>query len=314
MTTVTESACVQCGRAHAESALVCGLCGNLLKRAPASPRIEVSSVATDVPLAGDSEPQETPISAPALPTFGPDDLAELRVRATPWIFLAVGLATAPIFAMTPFLGYMGWFLASLVHEMGHSAVAWLCGMPAIPAISLDGHAAAMHGGQQIVLAGMIWLALGVTAWTWLAGRARIIGIALVLGLYPALAFTGAKELVHLLAGHGGELVFATLCLWKTLDGGFTDSRVERGLYGMLGWYLLGSNLSLCFGLMTSDDARTHYAENGSFGMTNDYIRVAEEVLEWRLESVAACMFAVSLLVLPAALFMWRTSTRARGAR
>ena len=37
----------------------------------------------------------------------------------PWVYLGLGLVTAPIFALTPLLGFMGWFLASLVHEMGH---------------------------------------------------------------------------------------------------------------------------------------------------------------------------------------------------
>jgi hypothetical protein len=130
-------------------------------------------------------------------------------------------------------------------------------------------------------------------------------------LYPALAFTGGKECLHLLAGHGGELAFATLCLWKTLDGGFTESRLERGLYGTLGWYLLGSNVRLCFGLMFSSSSREGYAENSSFGLTNDMIRVAEDVLGWRLQSVALLMLLVSLGVLPAALSLWRISSRCR---
>jgi hypothetical protein len=238
---------------------------------------------------------------------------ERPARLEPWAFLGLGALTAPIFALTPLVGFMGWFLASLVHEMGHAGVAWLFGMPALPAISLDGHAAAVHSEQRLVLVALIGLALAASAWHWFAGRARVVVLVLIGVLYPAFALTGARELLHLLAGHGAELAFATLCLFKALDGGFTDSRLERLLYGTVGWFLLGRNALLCFGLMTSASHRAGYAANGSFGFTNDYIRVAEHTLGWRIESVAGLMLLGTLLVLPAALFLWRASERARCA-
>jgi hypothetical protein len=228
-----------------------------------------------------------------------------RARLEPWFYFGLGLVTAPVFALTPMLGYMGWFLASLVHEMGHAAVAWLFGMPAIPAISMDGHAAAVHSQQQVVLVLLVTAGLAAAAWRWLDGKLRWAGLALALGLHPLLAFTGAKDLLHLLAGHGGELVFATLCLWKALDGGFTASRLERALYGTVGWYLVGKNVFLCFGLMTSADARATYHENGSFGFTNDFLRVAHEVVGCQLQTVAFLMLVASLAVVPAAIVLWR---------
>ena len=206
---------------------------------------------------------------------------------------------------------MGWFLASLVHEMGHAAMAWLFGSPAFPAISLEGHAVAVHSEQVLVFALLVWAGLAGAAWWKLAGRARWMAIGVVALVYPALAFTQAREVLHLLAGHGAELAFATLCLWKTLDGGFTESRLERGLYGTVGWYLLGRNALLCFGLVTSAASRDEYAGNGSFGLTNDMIRVAEELLGWRLESVALLVLVGSIAVLPAALGLWSVSSRLR---
>jgi hypothetical protein len=231
--------------------------------------------------------------------------ADLRARIEPWFYFGIGLVTAPVFALTPMLGYMGWFLASLVHEMGHAAIAWFFGMPAIPAISMDGHAAAVHSEQQVMLALLVSAGLALAAWRWLAGPWRWVGVALALVLHPLLAFTGAKDLLHLLAGHGAEMVFATLCLWKALDGGFTSSRLERALYGTVGWYLVGKNAFLCFGLLTSSAARAAYDENGSFGFTNDYLRVAHEVVGCRLETVAALMLILAVAVVPASIVLWR---------
>lgn len=262
-------------------------------------RLETSStLATDRALS-------RPLAMPA------DERAATRERLDPWLYLGIGLATAPVFAWTPILQYMGWFLASLVHEMGHAAFAWLCGMPAVPAISLVGHAAAMHSEQEPVLVAMIALGLATLAWHLFEGGVRWIALAVVATIYPAIALTGVKEPLHLLAGHGAELAFAALCLWKTLDGGFTDSKLERALYGTVGWYLLGKNVFMCIGLMHSIEARAEYSENGSFGLTNDYIRVAEDVLAWRLESVALMMLVAGLLVLPVALFLWRATIRMR---
>jgi hypothetical protein len=223
----------------------------------------------------------------------------------PWLYFGIGLATAPVFALTPILKFMGWFLAALVHEMGHSAVAWMFGMPSIPAISLAGHAAAVHQEQSKFLVALIACGLGGAAWKFLAGHWRFVAIGLVAVVYPSIALTGVKEFFFLAAGHGTELLFATLCLWKALDGGFTESRLERALYGTVGWYLLGKNAFMCIGLARSAAAREEYGANGSFGLTNDYIRLAEDVLNWRLESVALLMLAGCLLVLPAAIGFWR---------
>lgn len=236
-----------------------------------------------------------------------------REGREPWIYLAIGLATAPVFALTPILSYMGWFLASLVHEMGHAAFAWTCGMPAVPAISLAGHAAALHAEQSLFLAFLIGTGLAAGAWRLFAGRWRWIALALFAVGYPSIALTGARELLHLLAGHAAELAFATLCLWKTLDGGFTESKLERGLYGTVGWYLLGRNAHLCWGLLRSTEARAEYNENGSFGLTNDYIRAAEDVLSCPLEHVALAMLLASLFVLPAAWLAWRVTRALRRA-
>lgn len=297
MATATQLVCPSCGRSHGEAARVCGLCGELVGRARA--RLAVGDVD------GDRKATErTPGSSAASPPA-----AAQRARLEPWAYLGLGLVSAPLFAWAPILATMAWFLGALVHEMGHAALAWLCGMPSVPAISLAGHAAAVHGPPSALLALLCTAVLATLAWTKLAGRARVVAVALVVVLHPALAFSPARELVHLLGGHGAELAFATLCLWKALDGGFTQSRLERALYGTVGWTLLGANASLCLGLVRSAAERAQYRSSGSFGLTNDYLRAAQ-LLGWTLPSVALGMLLLALLVLPAALGLWRLSSRA----
>lgn len=291
--------CPRCGREDDGSALACAMCGELLRRAAIAP-----------PEPADAAPRERSAPPSTIAPFTVDDAAETR-RA--WTFLGAGLLLAPVFNLTPMLGFMGWFLASLVHEMGHSAVAWLCGMPSIPAISPAGHAAAVHGEQVLFLVGAIVLVVVQQLVQRLEGTRRNVAIGTFLGVYGVLAFTPVRELAFLVAGHGGELAFAVLCLFKALDGGFTDSKPERLAYSVLGWFLVGKNLFLFGGLATSAATRAHYAGNGSFGLTNDLIRVADDILGWQLSLVGALAVPFALAVLPAAWWLWGQSRAARAA-
>ncbi len=245
--------------------------------------------------------------------YGPEQagLLDKYSGIEPWTYLGLGLLTAPGLAVLPIVQYMGWFLSSLVHEMGHSAAAWLCGMPAFPAISLEGHAAAMHSEQIVPLALFITCALLFLAWRQLEGNTRWIVCSSIALVHLLLCFTPAREVLHLLAGHLAEFGFSCMCLFRALSGGYTSSRTERVLWGTLGWYLLGRNVWLCWGLVSSSGARALYHSNGSFGLTNDYIRLADDVLGMELQTVAGAMLLVGALVLPAAFALWRIYERAR---
>lgn len=292
MSPAVQTPCSHCGAACKPGLSSCERC-RLHLRVAHSPLPSRSAAPARAPAVFPSEPKQ------------PAQYDSEQREA--WKYLGLGLLTAPIFGLTPLLSYMGWFLASLVHEMGHASFAWLCGMPAAPAISLTGHAAAFHSEQQPILVLAIWALLLGASYHYLRGPWRIGVCIAVACVYPAIAWTPAKELLHLLAGHGAELVFSAWCLWKTLDGGFTHSRLERALYGTVGWYLLGKNVALCWGLMTSAQARGEYASNGSFGLTNDYLRAANDVLGWSLGSVSFGMLLMCLLVLPVAILAWRVT-------
>ena len=218
----------------------------------------------------------------------------------PYVWLGLGLVTAPIFALTPLLQIMGWFVSALVHEMGHAAMGWFFGTPAIPAIRLDGHAAAFHQGQLPWLVLVIAVCLGATGWRVFGGtRGRAVTLGLV-ALYLAVAFSPLHESLFLLAGHGGEYVIAAVFLWRCAVGGFVHSRAERLLYGTLGWFLLGENLLLSGRLLFSAMARSDYAGSGSFGLTNDYLRMGLP-----LPLVAGAMGLVGIAIVPLVLYVIR---------
>jgi hypothetical protein len=218
--------------------------------------------------------------------------------------LGLGAFLAPAFGLLPVLRYMGWFLSSLVHETGHCVAAWVCGMPAYPAIRIDGHAAALHSTQKPLLVALVWASLAALTWQLRRRpRARLVAAAAVL-LYPLLALTSFRDLLHLLAGHLGELAFAGVFFYRALSGGFTDSVPERVAYATCAFFLAGHNVVLDLGLVTDEGARQAYAGNGSFGLTQDLIRAARHV-RGSLEGMAGVMLVLSLAALPLAAWIWR---------
>ena len=236
---------------------------------------------------------EATVDAPREPAFAP------------WLFLGLGALGALVGTFLPLAAYMGHFVGALTHEMGHCAVGFLFGFPSIPAISLEGEAVSVHEGRSLFVLAVMWGVLACGATRVRAGARRVAALVAVVALYPALAFTPARELLVLLAGHAGELAFATLALWRALTGGFTSSSGERALYGVLGWALLARNVRLAFGIATSAAARAEYRANVSFGVPNDYVRVAEDLLECSLASVGVGMTLLGVAALPLVFWLAR---------
>jgi hypothetical protein len=231
--------------------------------------------------------------------------ADTTVHGIPraWIHLAAGLPIALVLSLGP-IGFMGWFLSALVHEIGHSIAGWFLGCPAYPAIRLDGHAAAFHQPQVLFICLLVWAGLGATAWRFRGQKLVPWLLYPAILLYPAFAFTGAREILHLLAGHLAELIFATIFFWRALTGGFVRKEAERPLYAAWAWLLLGRCVILFAGLAFTETGRRAYASGGSFGLVNDLLRVAGH-LETGLPAVAIPMLLLSLLPLPLAFLLAR---------
>lgn len=273
--------CAQCGTTNDDQASICRLCGLLLVRREDDPfrlpRTEQPSV---------QAPRKT-----------------LRIPVG-WVHLGAGILLALLLTLTPVLRFMGWLLGSLFHETGHVAFAWFVGCPAWPAISLGGHAAAIHKPQSTGVLVVVGLLLAIGAWqAWRAKRFRGLAIGALVA-WPILAFLDTpRDLGFLLSGHLGELTFAGIFLWRARTGRAIERESERPVYAALGWFLVARNVVLTFGLVFSESARAWYHSSGSFGLTNDYVRVAQQVLHVPLETVAVFMLLVSLGVVPLVLAM-----------
>ncbi|MGE3172250.1 MAG: hypothetical protein AB7O97_06450 [Planctomycetota bacterium] len=247
---------------------------------------------------------------PAPPPEAPRRSFDLDPPAR-WRWLGLGIALAwPLTLVLPSM--FSWVLCAIPHEMGHATVGCLLGHPSAPAISLRGEAWTGIAAQR---GWLVWtmalLALGGGA---LCLRRRRTVAAIALGatalLLPALALSRAADVAITLGGHLGELAFATYCFALAWTGGRTDTPQERTAAAMAGAIVQARNVQLCFGLMTSPAARAHYAGNGSLGIKNDYLVLAQDLWHCRLETVAALMLLVALLPLPIGVLAGWLRTRA----
>lgn len=222
-------------------------------------------------------------------------------KAKSWKYhYAVGLVLGLIFVLPlPIVKQIGWFFSSLVHEMGHTGISYYLGSIALPALRLDGHAATMTMDQSWWLAWGVWLALAIgTVYFKLAQRTPIFYTLLILTLtYPLLAFTDFKEVMFLVGGHGGEVVMATIFFWRAAVISHKVREQERTLYAALAWYLWFQNLVLHWNLMFSAASREWYLDNGSFGMENDFVRLAD-LWSWSLPQLSFWMLLLTFAVPP----------------
>lgn len=233
---------------------------------------------------------------PPAPLEGPREPHEPE-GPPPWLPLALGIAGAFV-AHLVLPCTFAWFLCAIPHEMGHATIGCVLGRPSAPAISLAGHA---WTGIQDQVPALVWLYVaGLAAAAWWQ-RARPLRTALLGAsalVLPLIAFSDVSEILISAGGHLGELAFAAWCYATCWRGGYTGTLQERVAGATAGALLQFQNLRLCWGLLTDAAAREVYANNGSLGLKNDYLVLAEDLCHCRLQSVAMPMLVLALAALP----------------
>lgn len=235
--------------------------------------------------------------APREGPLGTPEPADREPTPSRWRWLVLGL-TAAWLAQFILPCSFPWVLCALPHEMGHATIGCLLGHPSAPAISLRGEAWTGIAEQQPWLA---WAIAAGFAGSAIAQRQRLalaIALGLAAVLTPLLAFGRAAPIAIALGGHLGELAFATFCFAITWTGGRSDTPAERIAGAMAGGLIQAANITLAAGLLTSAAARETYRSNGSLGMKNDYLVLAEDLLHCPLSAIALPMLLLALLPLP----------------
>ncbi|PZD74276.1 hypothetical protein C1752_01159 [Acaryochloris thomasi RCC1774] len=190
--------------------------------------------------------------------------------------LAIGFVLALIILASPQLTFILSPLVTLVHEFGHAAISWLFGYPAIPSFDF------VHGGGITLQANERFtpiLFLLYSAWGYglyrFRSEVRLSQILLSIGVvYTLFAFTGLQETLMVSMGHGFELGFAGLFLYRALSGAACRMAAERPVYGMLASYIFLYDLKFAHNLLFDPEIRQIYIQGKGGVLDHDFVRLA----------------------------------------
>lgn len=207
----------------------------------------------------------------------------------------------------PFLSFVLSPLTTLVHEIGHTAVLWLFGYSAIPAFDFgNGGGVTMSDHERSSMIVWGWIGgVALLAW-WQRERT---GVLIALGggslAYFLMYNKTGETLAITLGGHGGELVFASLFLYRGLTGWGCKMETERPLYAFLAFMIIFSEIALAVSLLSNTSDRALYLQ-GKGGIDHDLVTGAQ-ILSMSLEGIARAMIVLEVLAIPLA--FWAASKR-----
>lgn len=216
-----------------------------------------------------------------------------------WIAMAAGALLAATAAVTAWLAYPLGFIATLVHELGHSVGGWLFGYPSVPSFDF-----AYGGGVTLQQQRLWWLVLLVAvmfAWYMFSYRRNRLSLSLLLlgaVLYLLFAFTPAHGGVVLAMGHTAELFFAGYLLYLALGGLKAGSEYIRSAYAFLGFFIIFDNMRFSYLLAFDEAQRNHYETVNAIGFQMDLSRLADYYLNMSVSNVAL-LFLILCMLTPA---------------
>lgn len=213
--------------------------------------------------------------------------------------LLIGLITGLILCLIPWLRFILSYLVIIIHELGHTVAGWVMGYPSIPAFDfIHGGGITLQLNERWALIPLVFYGLiGFLIYYFRRNQLTVITLTGLAGIYTFAYFTRLSQLFIIAMGHGLELVFICLFLYRALTGWGCQQPGEQTLYGVLGFFMLFYNLNFTRQLLFDATMRELYLMGKGDVLDHDFVRIAREFLGVDL-SLVVVLFALCCLLTP----------------
>ncbi len=287
---IARVTCPSCGYPNPAGVAACESCDTPLAASEPPPRRVIVGVAPRaLPEAGEpDEPEEEPLRVGGLAIQ----------RGLGYLAFGFGAALVVMFACCGFGRIFSEGAGLLFHESGHTFAGWFFGYPSIP----SARGVTLHYPRQPLIAVAVWALLAYGVWRFRTTRPVAAALAAIALLYPFLAVSSLHRHLMSFAGHGTEVVFAVVFMWRALTGGFAQE-LERPIYATLAWLLVISNLMLWAGVAFDINAIRAIYESIAIAGDNDMVRIADG-LGWQVGTVGFLVLLYTIALPTATLTLW----------
>lgn len=222
-----------------------------------------------------------------------------------WQVTAAGLGLSLLLLASEGVAFLLSPLLTLVHEMGHAVTAWLFGYPAVPAFDFRyGGGVTLQGDRAGGIVLLIYTGLLVLAYLCRHHRLTLTCLGVFTLLYTLVAFSPLHEMLFVAMGHGFELIFAVIFLYRALSGWGCRYPIERPLYSMVGFFIVFFNLRFAWQLQFNPVFREMYLM-GKGGMDHDFVRLARDFFQTDLATIVGLYGFFVVLTAAIAFLLYR---------
>lgn len=214
------------------------------------------------------------------------------------ISLGIGLAAAIVSLLFFWPLFIFGHLSIAIHEFGHAAAGWIFGYFSIPSFDF------VFGGGITISSERIWLIVAIVyflfalaAWFVRDHKPLLAVLGATVVIYTALMLTSWHEALIIGIGHGMELIFGGIFLYRAFGNRTIMAAVERPIYAFLGFFLLIYNGWLAWRLMTEVSFRQSYLSAKGELLAMDYTRLAYDYWNVSLKTVALIFFILTIVTL-----------------
>ncbi|MBN2713136.1 MAG: hypothetical protein JXR97_12005, partial [Planctomycetes bacterium] len=176
-----------------------------------------------------------------------DDINHFDSKRAGYIITGFVMALICVWVNILHVGLGG--MAVLIHEMGHAIAGWLLGSASVPAFDFR-----YGGGVTMIPDPSTWIFVVIYcafAYGFFALHKNFISLGVLVFLliaYTIAAFTGLRGGIILAMGHGTEVIFSALFLYRAFTGKSVAHELERLAYALVGWFLVMHNVAFSWKL------------------------------------------------------------------